>query len=146
MCTVRNAFDLINKSKQLSYYVYGQVSSSKKPHLWYLFMKNSMVFYEQVCVRSRTLKEIAANCDSCIKRMRLWQTQKHTTLVNGAYLQPLIFDFYPTVDLIKRFSFVYWHRLTMVVVIFHGTGLLFQFHKTGNQHNHGLTYESKFVF
>ena len=53
-------------------------------------MKNSMVSYEQVCVRNRTLKEIAANCDLHIQRMRSWK--KYTYLVNGAYLQPFIFE------------------------------------------------------
>jgi len=53
-------------------------------------MKNSMVFYEQDRVRKRTLKEIAANCNSRIQRMRSWRTQKHTYLVNGANFMPFI--------------------------------------------------------
>jgi len=55
-------------------------------------MNNSMVSYEQIWVRNRTLKEIAANCDLRIQRMRQKQTQKHTNLVNVAYLQPFIFE------------------------------------------------------
>jgi len=55
-------------------------------------MKNSMVYYEQVCVRNRTRKEIAAKCDSRIQRMRSWQPHEHTNLVKGAYLQPFIYE------------------------------------------------------
>mgnify|MGYP000508890341 CR=1 FL=1 len=65
-------------------------------------MKNYISFYEQVCVRKRTLEEIAANCDSRIQRMRSRQTQKHTNLVNVAYFQNG-----PTVDLMKRFHQYY---------------------------------------
>ena len=67
-----------------------------------------MFFYEQVCVRNRTLKEVATKCDSRIQLMRSWQTQKHTNLVNGAYLQPFILE---TVQLLIWLNvfFVYWH-------------------------------------
>ena len=100
-----------------------------------------MVFYEQVRVRKRTLKEIAANCNSRIQRMRSWQTQKHTNLVNGAYFMPFIFE---TVRLLiwwNVFIRLMTHRLTSLFVMFHGTRLLFHFHDTWNQHNHGLTNE-----
>ena len=93
MCTVRNAFDLIYKGKLISYYVYEQVSSSKKTlrlcDIIYNYMTN---FYEQVCVRKRTLEEIAANCDSRIQRMRSRQTQKHINLMSGAYFITFIFE------------------------------------------------------
>ena len=85
MFTVRNAFDLIYKGKLISYYVYEQVSSSKKT------LRLCDIIYEQVCVRKRTLEEIAANCDSRLQRMRSRQTQKHTNLVNVAYFIQLIF-------------------------------------------------------
>ena len=76
MFTDRTVFNLIYKSHLLSYYVYEQVSSSKKTlrSCDGFFMKNSMVFYEQVCTRNITLKEIAANCDLRIQHMRSWQT------------------------------------------------------------------------
>ena len=65
-------------------------------------MKNSMFFYEQVCVRNRTLKEIAANCDSRIT---------HTTYAVMTNTEPREWGLFttvylrngPTVDLIKRF-------------------------------------------
>jgi len=58
MFTVRNVFDIMYKGKLISYYVYEQNSCSKKnpSHLWCVFVwKHRMVFYEQVCVRKRTL-------------------------------------------------------------------------------------------
>ena len=53
----------------------------------FFVMKNSMVFYEQVCVRNRTLKEVATNCDSRIQRMRLWQTPFEWGLFTIVYLR-----------------------------------------------------------
>ena len=62
MFTVRNVFNSY-KSQLLSYYVFEQIISSKTTlRICDIFlMKNSMVFYEQVCVRNRIMKEIAAN-------------------------------------------------------------------------------------
>ena len=71
-----------------------------------------MFFYEQVCVRNRTLKEIAANCDSRIQRMRSWQTQNHNNLVNGAYLQPFIFETVQPLIWLNAFIRLLTHRLT----------------------------------
>jgi len=70
--TDRNVFNHIYKSKLLSHYFYEHVSSSKKTLRIcdVFFIKNSMVSYEQVCVRNRTLKEITTNCDSRIQLMR----------------------------------------------------------------------------
>ena len=75
--------------------------------------------------------------------MRSWQTKKHTNLVNGAYLQPFIFETVQLLIWLNVYIRLLTHRLTTVVVIFHGTRLSFHFRDTGNQHNHWLTNESK---
>ena len=135
MFTVRNVFDIMYKGKLISYYVYEQNSSSKKypSHLWCAyFWKHRMVFYEQVCVRKRTLTEIAPNCYSRIQCMRPRHTQKHCNLRKC-----------PTVDLMKHFlSFTDtsiddgWCNVPWFPA-------MFRFHDTGNQHNHGINNDSK---
>ena len=64
-------------------------------------------------------------------------------LVNGAYLQPFIFETVQLLIWLNVFIRLLTHRLTTVVVIFHDTRLSFHFRDTGNQHNHRLTNESK---
>ena len=145
MFTDRNVFNLIYKSKLLSYYVYGHVSSLKKTlrncdgFLWKiaLFTTNKSV-YETEHWRESPRIVIYAYNESGHGRHRTIPN-----LVNGAYLQPFIFE---TVQLLIRlnvFIRLLTHRLTTVVVIVHGTWLSFHFRDTGNQHNHWLTNESK---
>ena len=108
MCTVRNAFDLIYKGKLISYYVYGQVSSSKKT------LRLCDIIYEKLYFFLRT--SVCTKENTGRKRRELWFT--HTTYAvttdTETYLpcecglfHTAYFQNGPTVDLMKRFHQYY---------------------------------------
>ena len=65
--------------------------------------------------------------------MRSCQTQKHTNLVNGAYLQSFIFETVQPLILLNVLIRLLTHRLTTVDVICHGNRLLLHLYDTGRR-------------
>ena len=92
------------------------------------FMKNNMVSYEQVCVRNRTMKEIAAIVIYAYNICGHCRHRNIQTVVNGAYLQHFIFQTVQLLIWLNVFIRLLTHRLTTVVVILHSTLLLCYFH------------------
>ena len=78
MFTDRNVFNLIYKKKLLSYYVYEQVSSSKKTLRIcdVFFIKNSMVSYEQVISSNKTLSICAKKMFMKNSKLTWFSTKK----------------------------------------------------------------------
>ena len=98
------------KSKLLSYYVYEQISSSKKTlPIWDNFcLKIACFFYEQVCVRNRTLRKSPRIVIHAYNWCGHDRHRNVTNLVIGPIYNRLSskrsnhwFD--------ETFSFIYWH-------------------------------------
>ena len=99
------------------FYIYEQVISSKKTlricdkkKIWKIacFSTNKSVYETEHWRKSPRIVIHASR----IQRMRSWQTQNHNNLVNGAYLQPFIFETVQPLIWLNAFIRLLTHRLT----------------------------------